>query len=119
MPADHPAFDGHFPGNPILPGVVLLDQVVALVVDGALGGCGGHEGHEGHEGAASDAEAAAGVEIAEGKFLEAVRPGERLRIVCEQTSTGAWVFEVARLQGGAAPAPAAAGRLRQLAESGR
>jgi 3-hydroxymyristoyl/3-hydroxydecanoyl-(acyl carrier protein) dehydratase len=26
---NHPALEGHFPGNPIVPGVVLLDQVIA------------------------------------------------------------------------------------------
>jgi 3-hydroxymyristoyl/3-hydroxydecanoyl-(acyl carrier protein) dehydratase len=25
---DHPALPGHFPGNPIVPGVVILDQVI-------------------------------------------------------------------------------------------
>lgn len=29
--ADHPALPGHFPGNPIVPGVVLLDEVLSLV----------------------------------------------------------------------------------------
>ena len=27
IPADHPALPGHFPGHPITPGVVLLNQV--------------------------------------------------------------------------------------------
>ena len=27
-PSDHPALTGHFPGRPIMPGVVLLDQAI-------------------------------------------------------------------------------------------
>ena len=28
IPAKHPALTGHFPGNPIVPGVVILDKVI-------------------------------------------------------------------------------------------
>ncbi len=30
--ADHPSLPGHFPGRPIVPGVVLLDEVGALLL---------------------------------------------------------------------------------------
>lgn len=30
LPADHQAFDGHFPNHPILPGIVQLDWAVQL-----------------------------------------------------------------------------------------
>src|ERR1035437_9015242 len=31
VPLDHPAFAGHFPGTPILPGVLLLDTVLHAI----------------------------------------------------------------------------------------
>lgn len=31
VPPDHPCLSGHFPGHPIVPGVVLLDEALALI----------------------------------------------------------------------------------------
>jgi 3-hydroxymyristoyl/3-hydroxydecanoyl-(acyl carrier protein) dehydratase len=31
IPAGHPSLPGHFPGRPIVPGVVILDEVVAAL----------------------------------------------------------------------------------------
>lgn len=31
VPADHPCLPGHFPGNPLVPGVLLLDYVLAAI----------------------------------------------------------------------------------------
>ena len=57
--ADHPAFAGHFPGYPILPGAALLDQAL-------------------YEMARSYALDLTHWQFATVKFLKAVRPGDTL-----------------------------------------
>jgi len=71
---DHPAAPGHFPGNPILPGVVLLDEVIAAAV---------LHGHFGSEACVVKA----------AKFVRAVRPGEELTIRLQPPAQGQVRFE--------------------------
>jgi len=71
--AEHPALAGHFPGVPILPGVVLLDETLrALETDAALG--------------------ARRWRIGRAKFLKPVHPGETLEVAHEQLPNGSVRF---------------------------
>ncbi len=67
VPADHPAFAGHFPGQPLLPGVSLLAEVLEAVC--------------------ADAPARAWVgpqpRLGAVKFLAPVRPGTDLTVRVE------------------------------------
>ncbi len=74
---DHPAFAGHFPGQPLLPGVALLAEVLEAVMQ--------------------EPELAARVgpapRIGVAKFLAPVRPGATLTLRFD-TGPGALRFEV-------------------------
>jgi 3-hydroxyacyl-[acyl-carrier-protein] dehydratase len=73
--AEHPALAGHFPGAPIVPGVVLLDEMVC-----SLESTGG----------------VASWRIGSAKFLHPVRPGEALTLIHERLSNGSVRFSIER-----------------------
>ena len=75
LAADHPAFEGHFPGLPIVPAVVLLSEVMARV--------------EADTGRAPDTWT-----VASAKFLAPAGPGTELTLVHEAASGGARRFEI-------------------------
>lgn len=82
--ADHPSLPGHFPGRPIVPGVVLLDRVCAAIA------------------------VAHGVEPTrwpQVKFLQPLLPGQDARIELERIdrpdAAPRWRFRVLRAQDGA------------------
>jgi 3-hydroxyacyl-[acyl-carrier-protein] dehydratase len=73
--AEHPSFAGHFPGFPVLPGAVLLDEALRVIqrqrnVDLTLW------------------------RIASAKFLDAVRPGDALRLEHEAPKSGLIRFTI-------------------------
>ncbi len=69
FPVDHPAAAGHFPGNPIVPGALLLDRALR-----AIG-------------------LTAPVEIRHAKFLRPVRPGDKVILHWKSTPNGGVDFE--------------------------
>lgn len=75
VPADHPALAGHFPGRPIVPGVVLLDHAVLLA--------GQHLGLQG-----------GAWQVAQAKFLSPSGPGDELVFVLQDGARGGVSFAV-------------------------
>ena len=75
VPIDHPAFAGHFPGSPILPGVVLLDEALQIMTD-------------------AHGIALNNYEISQVKFLSPAKPGDELVIQHAAQSSGAIRFDI-------------------------
>lgn len=75
VPRDHPAFAGHFPGNPIVPGVVLMDQAL-MFAQMRTGNAGG------------------AWRVLQAKFLSPCGPGDELAFVFHDGVGGAVLFEV-------------------------
>lgn len=92
---DHAAFSGHFPGFPVLPGAVLLDEAVR-VIEGAR---------------ALDL---VRWQIASVKFLELVRPGDPLSLEHEASVNGRIRFTIR-----VANRPVVTGTLSPAAREGR
>lgn len=75
VPRDHPAFAGHFPGAPMLPGVIVLDialHAIAAATGVVLDVC----------------------EISAVKFLSPAGPGDALMIQHDCLANGSIRFEV-------------------------
>ena len=76
--AEHPALAGHFPGAPILPAVLLLDEIMcALATDGST-------------------VPGARWQISTAKFVQPVRPGETLSFEHERLPNGSIRFSISR-----------------------
>jgi 3-hydroxyacyl-[acyl-carrier-protein] dehydratase len=90
--ATHPAFEGHFPGAPVLPGVVMLDEAIRAL-ELASGG------------------APRGWRIASVKFLKVIGPGEPLVLEQERLTSGAIRFTIS--SAGQAVASGQAGALSE------
>jgi 3-hydroxyacyl-[acyl-carrier-protein] dehydratase len=72
VPGDHPSLPGHFPGHPLVPGVVILQHVLAAL-DAELPGC-----------------RLAG--LTRVKFLRPLRPGQRFTVGLQRRSAGHVAF---------------------------
>jgi len=95
---DHPALAGHFPGHPVVPGVVLLDHAIALI-------------------GAALAQPLEIFQLGSVKFLSPVSPGEPVTVTHEADARGTIRFTLSAsgrdvASGTLTPAAPASGEIR-------
>ncbi|MEO6291113.1 MAG: hypothetical protein ABIO88_00665 [Burkholderiaceae bacterium] len=99
IPQNHPSFLGHFPGNPILPGVLLLERVMAHAqsqTNTSLEHC----------------------VLLNVKFLASVAPGDTLNLTFSASTSNSFIFAVYIANGcaGSQDTLACSGQLRRMAD---
>lgn len=77
--ADEPSADGHFPGNPIVPGAVLLREVLRILTRDRDAPGGDAPGGEAPDGDTPDGDTMC-CDICAARFFHPVRPGDRLTL---------------------------------------
>ena len=75
VPLDHPAFAGHFPGTPILPGVLLLDTVLLKLAE-------------------ASGLSLQSLTVSSVKFLSPAGPGDQLTLTHQINTNGSIRFQI-------------------------
>jgi len=75
IPGTHPALAGHFPGDPVVPGVVILDKVISKLVE--------------MKGASVEVKTIPAI-----KFLNPIEPDEEFDITFTEKKSGKVTFSV-------------------------
>jgi len=82
--ANEPYFQGHFPGRPVMPGVLIIEamaQTAAVIVVATLG-------------ASAEGKLVYFMSIESARFRKPVEPGDQLRLICrkERQRANVWRF---------------------------
>ncbi len=82
--ANEPFFQGHFPGRPVMPGVLIIEamaQTAAVIVVATLG-------------ASAEGKLVYFMSIENARFRKPVEPGDQLRLICrkERQRANVWRF---------------------------